>query len=442
MKKLITLLAFGFCLNINAQNYISYFGGSGNDVSTCSIVLTNGLLVAGSTTSFGAQAKDVYISKIDFSGNILWSKMIGGFDDDEIYSIVKTSDKNYVLTGYTKSSTPAGMDNYNALIMKIDSSGNLLWAKVYGGMNPDCGLSVIEAKNKDIIVSGFTSSIGAGSSDMLLMRTDSTGNLKWFKSYGGTDSEAGNSLVELDNGDIACVGTTIVTSTGTSNIVCIKTDSTGQLKWQNKYNPSAYNSVLKRTGVQILYLPDKNLLLTGKVGNDFVGAAAPYLLKLDTAGAVLWGYSYTINSGSCGAYNIYEMPSSIGYIMYAYMGSEPVLLEINTAGYSSWCYNYTISSKGGSVNFIPNIGFEIIGSTNLPSDSSVILIQTNINGTAPCDMNQPAGYGNTNALSTTVSALTFSSSSLSNQGAVVFTDTSVNSVSTSICTNVSIEDYN
>ncbi|HXD92370.1 MAG TPA: T9SS type A sorting domain-containing protein, partial [Bacteroidia bacterium] len=287
--------------------------------------------------------------------------------------------------------------------------------------------------------SGYTQSLGAGSSDILLMRTNSNGNLKWFKSYGGTDSEVGNSIVELTNGDVACIGATITTSSGASHIACLKTDSTGQLKWQNKYNPSTYYNVYHRTGSQILYLSDKNLLITGKVGDGPVNDAAPYLLKIDTSGSVLWGKSYLFNSGICGAHSIYEMPSSTGFMMYVDIQGMPVLVNTDNSGVISWFndYNVNINSQEAVIHYIPSIGFGIIGSTSSP-DSNVVIIQTNLSGTTPCDLSH-FGAGNTNSFTTTVSTLAFSSSTLSNQATIAFNDTAVISSLTNICTNVSIK---
>jgi hypothetical protein len=77
-----------------------------------------------------------------------------------------------------------------------DSSGNLLWARVYDGPADDVAFSVIETMGKDIVVAGHTRSFGAGLDDFLLLKTDSLGNLKWVKTYGGSNEDWAYSVYE------------------------------------------------------------------------------------------------------------------------------------------------------------------------------------------------------------------------------------------------------
>jgi hypothetical protein len=83
-----------------------------------------------------------------------------------------------------------------ARVQWYDSSGNLLWARVYDGPADDVASSVIETMSKDIVVAGHTRSFGAGLHDFLLLKTDSLGNLQWVKTYGGSNEDWAYSVYE------------------------------------------------------------------------------------------------------------------------------------------------------------------------------------------------------------------------------------------------------
>ena len=115
-------------------------------------------------------------------GSPFWAKTFGGRNHDEAYSIQQTSDGGYIVAGFT-GSFGAGSDDL--LIIKLDSEGNLSWAKTFGGRNHDEAYSIQQTSDGGYIVAGFTGSFGAGSDDLLIIKLDSEGNLSWAKTFGG-----------------------------------------------------------------------------------------------------------------------------------------------------------------------------------------------------------------------------------------------------------------
>ena len=94
------------------------YGGSGNDYATCIIeTLDNGYAAAGWTDSKGFGGGDAWILKLDSDGNLLWDKTYGGNNDEEAYSIIQTSDRGYMFAGYTK---PKRIGGFDALILKLE----------------------------------------------------------------------------------------------------------------------------------------------------------------------------------------------------------------------------------------------------------------------------------------------------------------------------------
>src|SRR4030095_3353145 len=106
------------------------YGGSGHDEGR-SVKQTwdGGYIIAGTTSSFGAGATDVYLLKVDSLGNFQWQKTFGGNNIDRGYSLDITSDSGFVICGYTNS---FGSGGYDAYVIRTDQNGDTLWTKTYG----------------------------------------------------------------------------------------------------------------------------------------------------------------------------------------------------------------------------------------------------------------------------------------------------------------------
>jgi hypothetical protein len=127
--------------------------------------------------------------------------------------------------GYTSS---FGAGNYDIYLIKVNSQGDTLWTKAYGGPDFESMGSVQELKNSGFIISGSTMSFGAGDFDCYLIRTDSTGALIWSKTMGGHgDDQCTFARRTYDDGFI-CAGITKSFGLPVYNLYLIKTDSLGQ----------------------------------------------------------------------------------------------------------------------------------------------------------------------------------------------------------------------
>ncbi|MGB3478637.1 MAG: T9SS type A sorting domain-containing protein [bacterium] len=135
----------------------------------------------------------------------LWTKIYGGVEHDCGYSVQQTTDKGYIVTGYTGSFGAGGGDVY--LIM-TDSLGDTLWTKTYGGVDSEGGFSVQQTTDKGYIITGRTESFGAGSYDVYIIKTDSLGDTLWTKTCGGIEDDEGRSVKQTTDGGYIIAGHT------------------------------------------------------------------------------------------------------------------------------------------------------------------------------------------------------------------------------------------
>lgn len=148
------------------------YGGSGIDIGRCVRQTSDkGYIIAGRTASFG-DGDQVYLIKTDSLGDTLWTKTYGGPGSDRGESVQQTADGGYIIGAYT-SSFGAGLDDF--YLIKTNSSGDTLWTRTYGGTNTDRGYSVQETANGIYIFAGWTQSFGAGGKDFYLIRLQVNG---------------------------------------------------------------------------------------------------------------------------------------------------------------------------------------------------------------------------------------------------------------------------
>jgi len=143
------------------------FGGSDDDYSAAvELVDESGFIVLGMTNSYGAGGYDVWLIRIDNTGDTLWTRTYGTSGWDECYSLSKTPDGGYVMAGY--SGPVFSAEGY---ILKVDSAGNVIWSSTIGGEEDDFLRDIKPSIDGGYIIIGNTCSYGVGESDIWLIKT-------------------------------------------------------------------------------------------------------------------------------------------------------------------------------------------------------------------------------------------------------------------------------
>ncbi|MFN3781261.1 MAG: hypothetical protein ACK4SO_03690, partial [Candidatus Kapaibacteriota bacterium] len=208
------------------------YGGSELDYAqVLARCIDNNIIVGGHTRSFGAGSTDIVLLKVDQNGNILWQKAYGTYDDNAIASLMPTDDGGFIAGGW--SYLGAGR-SHDAVIFKTDSDGNIIWQKHYGTENYEGIKDIIKSNDGNYIFLGLTSSEQT-QFDILIAKIDSNGNIIWKKSIAGPRYENPISIVN-NNGSYYIVGSSDSFSSDSSkDIFLIALDNDGNFLWGLNY---------------------------------------------------------------------------------------------------------------------------------------------------------------------------------------------------------------
>jgi hypothetical protein len=169
----------------------------------------------------------VFLIKTDANGNVIWAKIYGGiFNIMDVSNVSQTSDGGYIVAGRIEATTATMFDVF---LIKTDANGNMQWAKTYGGTNWDGAFSVQQTSDGGYIVAGYTNSFGAGGYDPFLIKTDANGNIQWAKTYGGTAHDMFFHVQQTSDGGYIATGYTYSFGAGSIDIILIKTDANGNI---------------------------------------------------------------------------------------------------------------------------------------------------------------------------------------------------------------------
>lgn len=160
---------------------------------------------------------DFWAVKINRNGDFVWEQAYGGTGIDRSYSIVNTSDGGYAITGQTLSADGDIAKNNgesDIWLVKLDDSGNLLWERSFGGTNFELADGITLLHNGGFMIAGNSKSSdldlveNAGENDIWIIRTDANGQLEWQKTIGGSDLDFGYDIIENQDGSIMVIGET------------------------------------------------------------------------------------------------------------------------------------------------------------------------------------------------------------------------------------------
>ena len=330
-----------------------------------------------------------------------WKKTFGGTANEMGESITTTSDGGLVLTGSNASNNGdfKGMNKSSSraiFVIKLDSLGNVLWKKTYGGSGNDYGYSIITTPDSGLVLTGSYASddgdfegMKKGYNDIFVIKLNSRGDIQWKKTFGGSIAGTGLSITTTPDGGLVLTGSNASDdgdfegmfkdsngSNGSNDIFVIKLDSRGDVQWKKTFGGSEDD-----VGYSIITTPDSGLVLTGRTSSNDVdfegmnkGAYDIFVIKLDSRGDVQWKKTF---GGSVvdDCYSITTTPDG-GLVLTGGTSSNDgdfnginkgevdiFVIKLDSRGDVQWkkTYGGSGSDRGNSITTTPDGGLVLTG---------------------------------------------------------------------------------
>ena len=263
-------------------------GGPGFDVFRAAIQCQDGgFAFAGQTSSWDAQALDAWLFRTDSTGLPVWNKTFGDIYDDTGYSLTELNDGGFVIGGSIEIDS-SGVTN--AWLIRTDSGGNHVWNRTWGTWDDDCVFSVIKSLDGNIVFTGYTHSLAfPGNGETFLAKVDTDGLDLWNHSYDtADDTERGIAVIQCSDGGYAIAGRNAEFHGGWNyDLALIRTNETGNLTWESSYggdDDEQANSLIE--------IPGKGFAVLGYSPSPGGGSTDFMLLRVDENGSHLWNRTY------------------------------------------------------------------------------------------------------------------------------------------------------
>jgi uncharacterized delta-60 repeat protein len=260
------------------------YGGTGNDRVCCIVAVSDGgFVLAGSTSSFGAGMQDFWVIKLNASGDVEWQKAYGGASIDEANVIATVSDGGFIVAGSTLS---FGAGSTDLWVLKLDASGNVEWQKAYGGPSSEQANSITSLADGGFAVCGLTFSFGAGDRDVWVLKLNSSGGVEWQKTYGGAGIDEANSITQISGGGFVVVGSSDSFGVDNSDFWILTINDSGDIQWQKTYGGASTDFA------ESVHVTSDNGFIVGGSTASFGGTFDFWLLRLNSSGIVQWQKTY------------------------------------------------------------------------------------------------------------------------------------------------------
>jgi hypothetical protein len=350
-SKFILCFLFPFSLFSQAQYFEKIYGTPGDDYSRSVKQLSSrSIYVLGNSTAGVFGNGDVSITKLDNSGNEIWTNYYGTVGIDNGFFLNTTSDGNFVFVAESEASP----NNLDIQIYKIDTAGAIVWNKSFSTPVNETPRYIEQTSDLGFIICGTQNDL-VGFNDILVIKLDANGDYVWDRTYGRNDNEYSD-MIHQTGTDYILTADTKSYGAGGYDVILYKLDSVGNEIWSQTYGDSLQN------GCQgLLMVSDGNYL---SYGETEIYTNSPYdffLEKIDPNGGSIWQYKYG-GIGTDALFSVKE-DSDGGFICTGYSNSEAgsgpldlVIMKVDQFGTFQWQQTY-----GGTGI---DIGYEIIKATD------------------------------------------------------------------------------
>lgn len=256
--------------------------GSGNNDQPYGIALdsSSNVYFTGRTNSVGSGGLDILIAKYDNSGTLQWQRAFGGGSDENGFEIGLDSNDNLYVIGSTKS---AGTGTQSYILSKWDSSGTIQWQRVLGGSGAESEPRLAIDSSGNIYGTGYTNTSGFGNLDMNVFKYDSSGNLQWQRTFGGSGNDVATGIAVDSADNVYVTGYSNSSPADGEDMVLAKFNSSGTLQWQRIVGLGGSEVALDVTVDSL-----DNIYVSGRHSQNSQGSNDAAILKYDSSGVIQW----------------------------------------------------------------------------------------------------------------------------------------------------------
>lgn len=216
---------------------VRLFGGHDREIGTSMSVSENGeILIVTSSRSFGSGKDAIWLLKLNSNEDTVWTKVLSSVNSQRTgtYSLVANADNSWTIGGSAYIDKERG---YDIFITKIDSVGNEIWRKTYGGIGRDQLESIQKTKDEGYLIAGATAN--EHWEVPWLIKTDSDGNTMWTQTYPGDGNGFIEAAIETNDGGYVTAGSADDNWSDSVaysiDLVVRKLTDQGKLKWEWRY---------------------------------------------------------------------------------------------------------------------------------------------------------------------------------------------------------------
>ncbi|MDT7904591.1 MAG: Ig-like domain-containing protein, partial [Candidatus Caldipriscus sp.] len=292
----------------------------------------------------GKKDSTIFVIKTNSAGDTTWAKEIGfsvSITSLDPASIIQTLDGNYTLVG---SSLTSGV-----IMVKLNTSGGVIWSQFFDNLSyQEFPTGLLQIPGGNYVVAGYLIPT-TGDPAPFLLKTDSSGNLRWWKSYTSAPNRKIFSLDTFSNGFV-------MAGVSDSSGLIMRVDTGGNPRWAKTYSSSdnvRFNSIRRTSG---------GFVLTGRIGNNVL------LVKTDTSGNVIWAKRFSGFSTSAEGISLRVLGD--GIFIGGNSGNDLLTIKTNNSGMVPSCES-----------FVTDVSLSI---TNLP-----ILADSVSNVSVPLSLSSP-----------------------------------------------------
>lgn len=402
------LVFFSVCLFFNLPIFAQApdidweisLGGSLSDYGTAIKTTSDGgAIVVGFTLSYDGDitdtlgTQDAWMIKLDSTGSMTWQKSFGGSGYDYFYSVQQTHDSGYIALGFSGSNDGDCTDHHGAgssydfFLIKTDDQGSLEWEKSLGGLSYDFGNTIRLTKDGGYLIIGASQSINGdltvnhGQTDFWLVKLNTSGNIEWQKTFGGSDYDSGEDALETSDGGYIMVGSSwsadgnVDQNFGEADVWVVKLDSLHNIVWKKSMGGSDidYAYSVQQDAHGDFIIAGKTISVDRDITNNY-GMDDAWLIKLDIDGTLLWQKcygSYGPDDAKC-----VQLTTDGGYIFAGASGADGDDVSTHFGYEDYWLVK---TDKDGVIQWEKSLGdnrYDYAYEVEQTSDEGFILVGT------------------------------------------------------------------